>query len=108
MEIYHGFVGLPNHWVSDNDKVVPAKFFEDKEYDDYYFDNFLDMDKIFGHENSLFGTRGLPVGHPDRSSRSFDLYNKVHGPAIVRVLKHPELNESISKIKNLMGLIKNL
>ena len=105
MKIYYGFVGLPNQWVNDDDKSVSSKFFEDKEYTDYYFDNFLDMDKIFGHENSLFGTRGLPVGHPDRSSSSFDFYNKTSGPVIVRVIKHPELNESIYRVKNLMRLI---
>jgi hypothetical protein len=75
----------------------------DKEYVDYYFDNFFDMDKMFGHENSLvFGTRGLPVGHPQRTSKSFDRYNAIFGPAIVRVLKNSELNENIYRIKELM------
>jgi methyl coenzyme M reductase subunit D len=56
------------------------------------------MDEMFGHENSLFGTRGLPVGHPDRSSKSFDYYNKKFGPMIVRVIKNNDLQESIRRI----------
>ena len=103
MKHFYGFVGLPNHWADDNDFIVGDRFFEDKEYVDYYFDNFFEMDKIFGHEKSAFGTRGLPVGHPNRTSKSFDRYNERFGPAIVRVLKDSELNENIHRIKELMG-----
>jgi hypothetical protein len=56
------------------------------------------MDEMFGHENSLFGTKGLPVGHPDRSSKSFDVYTKKHGPMIVRVIKKNDLQEQIRRI----------
>jgi len=104
MRHFYGFVGLPNHWADDNDFIVGDKFFEDKEYVDYYFDNFFEMDKIFGHEKSAFGTRGLPVGHPNRTSKSFDRYNERFGPAIVRVLKDSELTENIHRIKQIMGL----
>ena len=100
---YYGFAGLPNHWVDDNDKTYSDKFFEDKEYNEYYFDNFLDMDKTFGHEYSLFGTRGLPVGHPKRSSKSFDMYNEKYGPMIVRLVKdNDELQEQISIRKSVI------
>jgi len=78
---------MPDHWVDDFDMSETDKYFEDKDYKDYYFDNFYDMDIMFGHEQSLFGTRGLPVGHPNRSSRSFDFYNNKYGPAVVRVIK---------------------
>ena len=84
---FYGFSGYKNHWTDDNDKTYSDHYFDDKEYEDFIFDNFYDMDKIFGHENSLFGTRGLPVGHPKRSSKSFDFYNEKFGPMIVRVLK---------------------
>jgi len=104
MRHFYGFVGLPNHWADDNDFSVNDRFFEDKEYVDYYFDNFFEMDKIFGHEKSAFGTRGLPVGHPNRTSKSFDRYNERFGPAIVRVLKDSELTENIHRIKQIMGL----
>lgn len=103
MRYFYGFVGLPNHWSDDYENMRNDKFFEDKEYVDYYFDNFFEMDKIFGHEKSAFGTRGLPVGHPNRTSKSFDRYNERFGPAIVRVLKDSELNENIYRIKELMG-----
>ena len=95
---YYGFVNLPNQWISDNDKSYPDRFFDDKNYEDFYFDNFYDMDEMFGHENSLFGTKGLPVGHPDRSSKSFDVYTKKHGPMIVRVIKKNDLQEQIRRI----------
>jgi hypothetical protein len=103
MEHYYGFQYYPNNWVNDNNKTYTDEFFLDKKYEDYYFDNFLDMDRMFGHENSLFGTRGLPVGHPNRSSRSFDSYNKSYGPVIVRVLKTNPLQEQISRMKSMMG-----
>ena len=90
---YHGFVNMPNHWVDDYDKIYQDSFFDDKEYEDFYFDNFFDMDEMFGHPNSLFGTKGLPVGHPKRSSKSFDFYNDMYGPAIVRVIKNEKTSE---------------
>jgi len=95
---YYGFVNLPNQWISDNDRSYPDRFFDDKNYEDFYFDNFYDMDEMFGHENSLFGTKGLPVGHPDRSSKSFDVYTKKHGPMIVRVIKKNDLQEQIRRV----------
>jgi len=95
---YYGWNGIPNQWTNDNDRSYPDRFFDDKNYEDFYFDNFYDMDNMFGHENSLFGTRGLPVGHPGRSSKSFDLYNKLHGPMIVRVIKGNDLQETIRRV----------
>ena len=95
---YYGWSGIPNQWINDNDRSYHDKFFDDKNYEDFYFDNFYDMDEMFGHKNSLFGTRGLPVGHPNRSSKSFDTYNKKFGPMIVRVIKNNDLQESIKKI----------
>ena len=67
----------------------------DKDYDDHYFDNFKDLDKMFGHRKSLFGTRGLDVGDEKRTSRSFNQYNERYGPVIVRVVKDKKekLNE---------------
>ena len=85
-KVFYGFQGLPNFWSNDYDRVINDSYFDDKDYKDYYFDNFYDMDKEFGHEKSLFGTKGLPVGHPNRSSKSFDMYNDQYGPAIVRVV----------------------
>ena len=85
-KVFYGFQGLPNFWSDDYDRVIKDSYFDDKDYQDYYFDNFYDMDKEFGHEKSLFGTKGLPVGHPNRSSKSFDMYNDKYGPAIVRVI----------------------
>jgi hypothetical protein len=84
---YYGFTKLPNRWVDDNDKSYTDEFFDGKEYEDYYFNDFYEMDKMFGHENSLFGTKGLPVGDPNRKSRSFDDYSKRFGTIIVRVIK---------------------
>jgi hypothetical protein len=95
---YYGWNGIPGQWTNDNDRSYPDRFFDDKNYEDFYFDNFYDMDKMFGHENSLFGTRGLPVGHPNRSSKSFDTYNKKFGPMIVRVIKTNDLQEQIRRI----------
>ena len=86
-KVFYTFSELKNHWVDDNDRSDNDEFFDNKDYEDFHFDNFYDMDEMFGHENSLFGTRGLPVGHPDRSSKSFDYYNKKFGPMIVRVIK---------------------
>ena len=85
-KVFYGFQGLPNFWSDDYDRVINDSYFDDKDYNDYYFDNFYDMDKEFGHEKSLFGTKGLPVGHPNRSSKSFDMYNDKYGPAIVRLV----------------------
>jgi hypothetical protein len=101
---YYSFQNHP-FWVDENNKIYTDEFFLDKNYEDYYFDNFLDMDAVFGHEDSLFGTKGLPVGHPERSSKSFDMYTKNYGTAIVRVLKTNSLQEQISRIQEVMGLI---
>lgn len=86
-DVYYGFKGLPDLWSNDFEEYVKADFFRGKDYEEYTFDNFLDLDRQFGHEKSCFGTRGLPVGHPDRSSRTFDAYNKRYGPGVVRVLR---------------------
>jgi hypothetical protein len=102
---YYGFHQLPNHWLGDNEKVYTDEFFNDKKYEDLYFDNFFDMDQMFGHENSLFGTRGLPVGHPKRTSKSFNQYNERFGPMVVRVVKDTNLEEQISRIQSMMGVI---
>ena len=106
-KVYYGFQGLPNFWADDQDNFKGDKYFEDKDYEDYYFDNFYDMDVQFGNENSLFGTRGLPVGHPDRSSKSFNSYNEKYGPIIVRVVKEREgINESVIKENKVENLVK--
>ena len=97
-KVFYTFSELKNHWVDDNDRSYHDEFFDNKDYEDFHFDNFYDMDEMFGHENSLFGTRGLPVGHPDRSSKSFNYYNKKFGPMIVRVIKNNDLQESIRRI----------
>ena len=102
---YYGFHQLPNHWLGDNEKVYTDEFFNDKKYEDLYFDNFFDMDQMFGHENSLFGTRGLPVGHPKRTSKSFNQYNERFGPMVVRVVKDTNLQEQILRIQTIMGVI---
>lgn len=102
---YYGFHQLPNHWLGDNEKVYTDEFFNDKKYEDLYFDNFFDMDQMFGHENSLFGTRGLPVGHPKRTSKSFNQYNERFGPMVVRVVKDTNLQEQISRMKSMMGVM---
>ena len=102
---YYGFHQLPNHWSDDDEKVYTDEFFNDKKYEDLYFDNFFDMDQMFGHENSLFGTRGLPVGHPKRTSKSFNQYNERFGPMVVRVVKDTNLEEQISRIQSMMGVI---
>jgi hypothetical protein len=91
--------------LGDNEKVYTDEFFNDKKYEDLYFDNFFDMDQMFGHENSLFGTRGLPVGHPKRTSKSFNQYNERFGPMVVRVVKDTNLQEQISRIQSMMGVI---
>jgi len=84
--VFYGFSGIKNNWVDDNDRNVDDSYFDDKDYEEYYFDNFYDMDMMFGHKHSLFGTRGLEPGDPNRSSKSFDMYNKEYGPMIVRVI----------------------
>ena len=86
-DVYYGFKGLPDLWSNDFEEYVNADFFRGKDYDEYTFDNFLDLDRQFGHEKSCFGTRGLPVGHPGRSSKTFDRFNKAYGPGVVRVLR---------------------
>ena len=95
---FYGFLGIPNYWVDDNDKNYSDKFFNDKEYEDKIFDNFFDMDKEFGHKNSLFGTRGLEPGNPNRTSKSFNEYVERFGPMIVRILKKESIQESTKKI----------
>ena len=109
---YYGWSGIPNQWINDNDRSYNDKVFDNKNYEDFYFDNFYDMDEMFGHENSLFGTRGLPVGHPNRSSKSFDMYNKKFGPMIVRVIKNNDLKENIRKVlreeTNIKPVLNNL
>jgi hypothetical protein len=95
---FYGFLGIPNYWVDDNDKNYSDKFFNDKEYEDKIFDNFFDMDKEFGHKNSLFGTRGLEPGNPNRTSKSFNEYVERFGPMIVRILKKENIQESTKKI----------
>ena len=87
-QVFYSFVKMPNkNWVDNNGKIYSNEFFNDKDFDEHQFDNFFDMDQMFGHKNSLFGTRGLEVGNPNRTSRSFDMYNSQIGPALVRVLK---------------------
>lgn len=86
-KVFYSFVNVPNRdWVTDSNKTYSDNFFDDKDYEEYQFDNFYDMDQMFGHKNSLFGTRGLEVGDPKRTSRSFDMYNSQFGPALVRVI----------------------
>ena len=86
-EVFYSFANMPNkNWTSDKDMMYPEEFFDDKNFEEYQFDNFLDMDQMFGHKNSPFGTKGLEVGDPNRTSRSFDMYNSRFGPAIVRVI----------------------
>ena len=101
-QVFYSFARMPNkNWVTDDNKIYSEEFFDDKDFDEYQFDNFFDMDQMFGHKNSLFGTRGLEVGNPKRTSRSFDMYNSRVGPALVRVLKKetskPTLNEADPK-----------
>ena len=67
--------------------IVDDSFFEGKDYDEYTFDDFFEMDKFIGYKKSLFGTQGLEPGDPKRTSKSFDLYQKSHQTAIVRVMK---------------------
>ena len=87
-QVFYSFARMPNrNWVTDDNKIYSEEFFDDKDFDEYQFDNFFDMDQMFGHKNSLFGTRGLEVGNPKRTSRSFDMYNSRVGPGLVRVLK---------------------
>ena len=87
-EVFYSFANLPNkYWISDKkDMMYPEEFFDDKNFEEYQFDNFFDMDQMFGHKNSPFGTKGLEVGDPKRTSRSFDMYNSRFGPAVVRVI----------------------
>ena len=37
---YYRFKKLPNYWVDDNDRNYDDEFFNDKDYEDLYFDNF--------------------------------------------------------------------
>jgi len=62
-QVFYSFARMPNrNWVTDDNKIYSEEFFDDKDFDEYQFDNFFDMDQMFGHKNSLFGTRGLEVG----------------------------------------------
>jgi hypothetical protein len=74
--------------------MVDDKFFEGKDYDEYTFDDFFEMDKFIGYKKSLFGTQGLEPGDPKRTSKSFNWYQKSHQTAIVRVMKPSKFNES--------------
>ena len=74
--------------------IVDDKFFEGKDYDEYTFDDFFEMDKFIGYKKSLFGTQNLEPGNPKRTSKSFDWYQKSHQTAIVRVMKSSKFNES--------------
>ena len=100
-KVFYSFANLPGKsWTSDKDKTVPEEFFNGKDFEEYQFTNFVDMDKIFGHKNSLFGTKGLEVGNPNRTSKSFDQYNDKFGPALVRVIKE---NKATNEIKAIAG-----
>lgn len=57
-------------------------------YDEFIYNNFFEMDADWGHPNSYFGTRGLGVGDPKRTSRSYDMYANQFGRMIVRVRKN--------------------
>jgi hypothetical protein len=105
--VYFRFAGLPNIWLDDFEKSYPEEFFLDKEYEDISFDNFFDLDAAFGYDGFFFGTIGLPVGHPKRTSKSFDMYNEKYGPFIVRVVKDQDenLKEDVIRIKNVMDII---
>lgn len=85
-KVYYRFEKMPK-WRDDKDMIYSDDIFIDKDYEEYRFDNFKEMDEMIGHENSLFGTRGLKVGDPKRTSKSFDSYNKAYGPMIVRIVK---------------------
>jgi hypothetical protein len=88
-KVFYNFENLPTKqkWSDDYDRLYDYSFFDDKEFDEYKFDNFKDMDAAVGHPNSLFGTKGLEPGDPHRTSRSFDMYNSNYGPCVVRILK---------------------
>lgn len=107
--VFYSFAGMPGNWISSNDRHYPESYFLDKKYDQYIFHDFFEMDRTIGLENTVFGTRGLPIGHPKRTSKSFDTYNKMYGPAIVRIVDVSEnqdskLSESIERVKVLMGV----
>jgi len=74
-KVYYGFSKIKNTWVDDDDKTFGENYFEGKHYKDYTFDNFNEMDKKFGHKNSLFGTRGLEPGDPKRKGHLICIIN---------------------------------
>ena len=107
-QVFYSFARMPNkNWVTDDNKIYSEEFFDDKDFDEYQFDNFFDMDQMFGHKNSLFGTRGLEVGNPKRTSRSFDMYNSQVGPALVRVLKTVKNIQNKDEIDEYSRTLKN-
>ena len=94
-QVFYSFANVSNKdWITDDNKTYTSEYFDDKDFEEYQFDNFLDMDQMFGHKNSLFGTRGLEVGNPKRTSRSFDMYNSQFGPALVRVISNKRRMET--------------
>jgi len=109
-KVFYSFEGLPGQWVSSEDKSYPESYFSDKKYDEYVFHDFFEMDNTIGLENTIFGTRGLPIGHPKRTSRSFDQYYKSYGPAIVRVINSYDdrLQEEILWIKKKINILMPL
>jgi hypothetical protein len=42
-KVFYGFSGLKNHWTDDNDRMVDDSYFDDKDYDEYQFDNFYEV-----------------------------------------------------------------
>ena len=108
-KVFYSFEGLPRQWSDSNDKSYPASYFLDKKYDEYVFHDFFEMDRTVGLEDTIFGTKGLPIGHPKRTSKSFDHYYKLYGPAIVRIVDLSDnddykLSESVERVKVLMGV----
>ena len=94
---FYSFENMPTKWVQgQGEKSYRGDF--DFPYDEFIYDNFKDMDEMIGHPESLFGTRGLPVGHPKRTSRSFNDVHKKYGTAIVRVIFN-QLKEELESIR---------
>lgn len=54
-------------------------------YDEFIYNDFYEMDADWGTPKSYFGTNGLGVGDPKRSSKSYDWYAGQGGRMIVRV-----------------------
>ena len=53
-------------------------------YDEYIYNDFYEMDADWGTPTSYFGTNGLGVGDPKRSSSSYDMWAPSGGKMIVR------------------------